>query len=240
MFYQQMKTEYSKGIHTMLITKRSFLMIALLFLLCSGCAFPTSKNPLVNPSDAKAFPELHGVYRSEEKEDNTYHYAHIGPAGDQYPKGFLRIISVGQSSGLKSELKLKILVGFVEKIGKEYLLHFPIPENYSATDNKLEYAGQIWDASKVGSYLIIKLSLSPETLSMTLLDEEFIEEMIKTKKLAGLITPRKKEKQNGKYVTIPKSIIITAGIEELRQFFKQHLDGNLFQKEDFIKMKRLE
>ncbi len=223
----------------MLVTKRGFLIIALLFLLCSGCTVPTTKNPLVDPSDAKAFPEFHGVYRTENKESSKVHYAHIGSAGDQYPEGFLKFLFVVHPSDSKSALQTGIHIGFVEKIGKEYLLHLPVSEN-NLLDSQTKTWGQKWDASKVESYLIVKLSLSPETLRMTLLDEEFIEEMIKTKKLAGQITPEKTEKQNGKNVTIPKSITITAGTEELRQFFKQQLNGKLFEKEVYSKMKRVE
>lgn len=103
-------------------TKRYCLTVTSLVLTCSGCTIPTIQEPLVNPSESKPFPKLHGAYRTTDCPDNIVHYAHVGPAGDNYPDGFLPIISVSQPKN-------------AETLEKGQSQSLPIPTNSRNSSN---------------------------------------------------------------------------------------------------------
>jgi len=174
------------------------------------------------------FPKLPGVYRSTDCPDNIVHYAHVGPAGDDYPDGFLRIISVSQPKDSKTALDSESYVGFVEQIGQHHVLHIPLPRTLKLDDQRTIW-NQKWDAKDVGGYMVVRLSVAPDGAQMSDLNDAFIAEQIAAKNLGGRVTQKIVER-DGITEVGKKAITITADSQELREFFKRHIDGKLFNK----------
>ena len=209
-------------------TMRNIPLVAFFILACSGCTIPTLTNPLVTPSDAKAFPKLHGVYRTTDCPDNIVHYAHVGPAGDDYPDGFLRIISVSQPKDSKTALDSESYVGFVEQIGLHYVLHIPLSKTLKHDDQRTIW-NEKWDAKDVGGYMVVRFTAGPDGIEMSDLNDDFIAEQVASKNLNGRVTQKVVER-NGVTEIRKRTITITADSQELREFFKRHIDGKLFNK----------
>ena len=155
-------------------------------------------------------------------------YAHVGPAGDAYPDGFLRIIWVGQPKDSELALDYTTYIGFVEQIGRYYILHIPLPKNLKL-DKPPDIWNQKWDAKQVSGYMVVRLLVQPDGTEMSDLNDDFIAEQINAKKLAGRVTQKVVER-DGVVEIGKKTITITVDSEELRQFFKRHTDGKLFNK----------
>lgn len=210
-------------------TTTHYLPFAPLFILAfSGCTIPTLTNPLITPSDAKAFPKLHGVYRTTDCPDNTIHYAHVGSAGDDYPHGFLRILSVGQPKDSKTALDSAGYIAFVEQIAQYHLLHIPLPRTLKLQEQHAIW-NQKWDANDVGGYIVVRLRVSPDGVEMSDLNDDFIAEQIAGKNINGRVNQEVIER-DGVTEVGKKTITITAESRELREFFTRHIDGKLFNK----------
>ncbi len=204
------------------------VIAAVSLLACTGCTLPTSKYPLVDPAVAKPMPELHGAYRSTDAPDNIVHYAHVGPAGDGFPEGFLRIVSVGQPKDAKTELTHFLCVAFVERVGRHHVLHIPLPKTLNL--NESAPWPQKWDPEQVGGYHLVRLTKRDDGgIEMAGLNESFLAKQIDAKQLAGRVT--QEEIRRGEVVEADKrTVTITADSEDLRQFFTRHIDGELFNK----------
>ena len=207
-----------------------------LLLLCVGCKIPTTKNPLVEPSEAKPFSGLYGAFRSTDRTDDDLQYVHMGPAGNGYPAGFLQIISVSHSndskssdsklSDSKSSLVFEKYVGFVYPMGRYAVLHIPLPKTKKEA-NKPAFWDREWDQEQVGGYMIMRLLVSPDSIEMCSLNEEFVMEKILSKKLAGRVDQGAGEREPATTVKI-QTVTITADADALRQFFTKYMDDKLF------------
>jgi len=202
-----------------------WLIWGLLPLLCGavGCAIPVSKHPLVDPAEAKSFPELHGAYRFENPQasaDEPPGYLHVGGAGEEFPSGFLRIVFVGQA---ESELKLQKLIGFVEKIGENYILHLPETDRDEDSEDPEDPWQEGWDAGRVKFYHLGRISVEEGKLYLTSLNSDFLVTEIEAGRLGGEVT--RMEDQDKR----PTSIHIIAETPQLRTFFEQHAGGELFR-----------
>jgi len=77
------------------------MLLAGICLSQAGCSSVFSVNPLVAPADAKLDERLCGVWRPEPQEkpdsergDSGFLYLHIGGAGDGFPAGVMKAITV--------------------------------------------------------------------------------------------------------------------------------------------------
>lgn len=207
--------------------------MAVLVLLSIGCSIPTSKHPLVNPSEATSYPELYGAYRKvppsgQEREPYLYH---VGEAGEGYPPGFVRIISVGwEEAGLGA----RNMFTFVEKMGDAYILHLPAKSGDEGEARKATFwkpwneswqpAKDGWDGKASDAYFLLCISIRGEKLYMETMDSEFLVTEIEAGRLTGKVTWPEEEKKNPQ----PTSVHITAETPELRAFFERHAAGGLF------------
>jgi hypothetical protein len=205
----------------------------LLVPVCSGCTIPELKHPLVKPEDAKTCLQLYGVYRSTDCPDNIVVYEHVGPAGDDFPEGFLRFISVSQPKDYKTPLKSESYIGFVEQIGKDYILQIPVHKQAEKFEQQGTAWGGKWDAEQVAGYIVVRLSIREGVVEMSALNNEFVEESIETKQLAGQVMQEKVKREDGSVEIGEKTIYIAAETAELRKFFARHIDGGLFDKPDW-------
>ena len=208
-----------------------FFLACVLLLVCVGCTVPTLENPLVDPSQARAFPGLLGAYRTDDCPDNIVHYAHVGPAGDGYPDGFIRIISVSQPRDAETALRSEAYVGFVVPIGGFYILHIPLSKATNV-DGGLTISDQNWDRNQIAGYFVLRLLAGPDGIEMSGLNEHFIAEQIAKSRLAGRVTQPTVER-DGVVEVGERVITITADEDELRQFFTRHVDGDLFRDPDW-------
>ncbi|MEX0717640.1 MAG: hypothetical protein WD066_13690 [Planctomycetaceae bacterium] len=203
---------------------RGLPIVALFLLACSGCTIPTVENPLVAPADAKPLPSLHGVYRSTDCPDNLVNYAHIGPAGDGYPASFLRIVVVSQPKD-QTALGFSSYIGFVEPIGKHHVLHIPWSKTEVPDEQRTNW-NQNWEDDQVAGYMVMRLSVAPDDVEMSDLNDDFVEQQIAAKKIDGRVTRKAGERDDAEPGN--KTITITADTDDLRKFFTRHIDGELF------------
>lgn len=220
--------------------KRHALLGALLALSCSGCTIPVVKNPLVKPADAHAVASLYGVYRSNDCPTNLVHWVHVGPAGSEFPAGFVRIVSIGQPRDAKTALdEPDTYIGFLAPVGKYHVLHLPFPKK--AQDDKANPGiswDRKWDEDEVEGYLVLRLLLGDDGVEMAALDGRFVRDEIGAKKLTGEAKEEHRER-NGVVEIKEGPVTITAGTAELREYFARHVDGKLFDKPywKFVRMK---
>lgn len=217
----------------MISNHRWSLVGVLLVLVCSGCTIPLVKHPLVNPAEAKAEASLYGVYRTEDCPDNIVHWVHVGPAGGDFPAGFVRIISVSQPKerqpkDAKTALDWTTYIGFVERVGKYHVLHLPLPRKAKGDEEKRRsWWDQKWDENEVGAYMVLRLSVGDDVVEMAVLDGEFVKDEIKAKKLTGEVDEKRRE-HDGAVVAEDGAVTITAGTAELREYFARQIEGKLF------------
>lgn len=209
--------------------------LALLVLLSSGCNIPMSKHPLVDPHEAISYPELYGMYRSEppkESKEGTSLY-HIGPGGEGYPPGVMRMIHVKFNGDV---LHAQNMLFFVEKVEDAYIAHFPEsgdkyhggPRDSEATRWKPWNEGwgpwmEDWDGDQVDSYLLMRFVLRDDKWYGAMMDSDFLGAEIEAGRLSGEV--KRREDEETAEIT---SVYITAETPELRAFFERHAAGNLF------------
>jgi len=224
-------------------------MIGLGLLVGTGCAIPVSEYPIVAPSEAKPCPELYGAYRFESgkekgEEDPDVVLWHLGPADENYPPGFLRIISINYKDGL---LQSYNGITFVEKVGDAYIVHMP-----GIASGGQEFVSEAsawkpwketwdpwrngWDAERVKEYLLVRVTLEEKNLHLGILNSEFVISEIEAGELSGEV-----ERSTDKPDSPPLSVRITAETPELRAFFERHAAGELFVRADelghFVRLK---
>ena len=75
--------------------------------------------------------------------------------------------------------------------------------------------------------MIMRLLVSPDSIEMCSLNEEFVMEKILSKKLAGRVDQGAGEREPATTVKI-QTVTITADADALRQFFTKYMDDKLF------------
>lgn len=211
-------------------TRRCTWIVALCALACSGCTIPVLKNPLVKPAEAKAVDTLCGVYRSDDCPTNFIHYVHVGPAGGDFPAGFVRIVSVMQPRDKTEVLEEPMTyIGFVEPIGKYHILHLPLSNAMKDKEKRrrTSWNGK-WDENEVAGYLAMRLLIGDAGVEMAMLDGDVVKEQIRAKALTGEIE-EKRSMVDGKVVVTDGPVMITEEMGKLRDFFSRHIDGKLFE-----------
>lgn len=201
------------------------LLFASLLAAGSGCNVTTSQHPLVAPAEAKRLPALYGHFRHAEDADNVVRFEHIGPAGEGFPAGMLRILIVQSSRNGEQPLEYFSTVGFVQPVGKYHVLHLPHPKKLDLDSRDM--FGQKWDPDLVAGYHLERLLIRADDVEVASLNPEFLAEQIASGRLAGVV--RQGETRRGDVTEIgPTSVTITAETAELRKFFERHIEGKLF------------
>jgi hypothetical protein len=207
---------------------RCCLGLVLLALSTSlGCTIPSFDHPIVNPSEAIPAPELTGAYYTSECPDNYTDHEHLGPAGEGFPKGFLRIVSIGQPKDAISPLQASEYIAFAEKIGEHYVLCIPIQKGIDLEKMRYTWKGD-WDESRVAAYWMVRLTKRDDACEVCYFNSDFLEKQIVAKQIAGEVRT-KKIKEDGGAESEQKSIRVLATTQELRTFVTRHMDGGLFE-----------
>lgn len=206
---------------------RLSLAIAFTLPLLTGCTYPVIDNPLVLPGKCETLPELHGVFKIQNPDVKKNSYLHIGSAGEEFPAGFLQIVMVQQPDDTRP-LGATSFVAFAEPVADSYIIQIPLPEDCSL-EQQLDKLEKKWDVEKVASYTYLRMTRTKTGFSVFLLDENFLASQIKANQLAGRID------QNVNKTTDPptvgkRTIRVTAGTSELRQYFGSTPLDKLFEK----------
>ena len=93
---------------------------------------------------------------------------------------------VNQKGDGDSGLTSQTFVAFAEPIDDSFVLHIPFPENCEL-NQQLARLENKWDIEKIDHYLLLRLVKTENGFSISLMNEEFVEEQIKTRQLAGKI-----------------------------------------------------
>lgn len=212
--------------------KRQLLCILLLSGFCSGCTMPEIKHPITDPEKAKVYSELYGVYRESGPGKGEAVYVHVGAAGKDFPKEFLRIIHISHVNNTEGETFQHLsFVAFVEKFGSAYVLQVPLQNKGKEPTNDFQdilFSGK-WDKEKVDGYFFTKFEIKKCRFLFSALSTAFVKEQIELKKLSGKVTTTKEVLPTNTASTYEKSkIVVSAKTKELHKFFEKHIDGELF------------
>lgn len=192
-------------------------------LLVVGCTVPTFQHPLVSPGESLLPTELSGSYRFLNPEENSdAAYLHVGAAGEEFPRGFVRLIGVNRPADPTAAIKSDTFLGFTRRVGDELILHLPVPKS-----GNLEQQSTVWaerfDSGEVSAYLLVRIHVTAKGLELTLLNNEFLIQEIRAGRLTGTHIPKDPTK-----MLSADTIAITASTEELNAFFAKHVRGDLF------------
>lgn len=200
---------------------------ALLFLsLASGCTYPIFEQPLVAPDECEGHPELHGVLKVVDHDDDEPAYLHVGSAGDKFPSGFLKFISV-HFPGEENALESQEFVGFVEQIRGDYILHIPMPDNCTI-EQQLEELGYEWNADRVTYYSLLRLTKTDAGYSVAVLDAKLIVSQIKGGKLEGRAEENVRRPGDTSLVGF-RAVRVTTRSAELKEFFESTPLDEIFE-----------
>ncbi len=223
--------------------KTNAWMGLLAVVACSGCVTTVLKHPLVKPEKARAVKDFYGVFCMKE-EDGARNYLHIGPAGDEFPRGFFRFVAVqhdpqGSPVGADSDF-----IAFLEPIGDFYVVHIPLVLDPDETDSEEQDAADAagkrkntidlakasldlysalsddeWKPDKVVAYWLCGLKKTTDGFQVFPINDGFVRQAILDKKIAGTLGrgPAARERHN----------VITADPQATRAFFAKHLPGKL-------------
>lgn len=166
-------------------SKRWILYLSSLLLCLPGPGCDDSKNPLSDPQSAKLDQRLVGMWR-EGKDDDEAVYYHMGPAGDGFPNGMLRIVEIAHKKG-KLEPPAEYLA-FSTTIGKNDYLNLVLDLQRKAIRTMDENG---WKADAVAAYTLMKYHVDGNRLVVWAIDEGAKERAIKSGKIKGRAEPRK-------------------------------------------------
>jgi hypothetical protein len=152
-----------------------FLWLSVLVLAC-GCV--DSKNPLSSADSAKVDEGIVGTWRESTNDGETIY--HVGLAGDKYPAGMLRIITVtSHNNTLEAP---QHYIGYTTTLkGKSYL-------NIVLDEAKIKDFGQNgWDADKVEGYYFVRYKIEDNKGTVWSVSNDARKEAIKAGKIKGVI-----------------------------------------------------
>ncbi len=152
-----------------------FLGLAVLSFAC-GCV--DSQAPLSSADTAKVDEGIVGTWRESTNDGETIY--HVGLAGDKYPAGMLRIVTVtSHNSTLEAPSHY---IGYTTTLnGKSYL-------NLVMDEAKIKSFGQSgWDAEKVDGYFFVKYKLDGDKGTVWSIDSNARKEAIKAGKIKGVM-----------------------------------------------------
>jgi hypothetical protein len=146
-------------------------------LFTCGCV--DSKNPLSSPDGAKVDDQLVGTWRFTSAKETSL--LQVTRAGDKFPKGMLRLVSVDES-GKKTSPSEQFLAFCTTLNHKTYLNLIEDEETIAALDKKG------WKSTAVDGYCIMKYEVAGDELKLWMMDDGAKEKAIKSGKVKGKIT----------------------------------------------------
>jgi hypothetical protein len=183
----------------------------LLVAACLSMASCDSKNPISSPENAKADPELAGVWMK--KESGNVQYYHIALAGGKLPAGVQRaILVVHQENGdLK---KPEEFYQFTSEIGENKYLNIPF-----ITKEGLEQIEQT--GLNPHTYILAKYQIKGDKLTLWPLDPEAKRRAVQSGKIKGDLI----DKSNAHF---------TDTSENIAKFLASPDSADLFAKEPLV------
>lgn len=156
--------------------------------------FDYFRDPLVDPARAECPEELIGSYvgRDEstfigEFEKSKYAgravpYFHIGRAGNGYPNGCLRLMTVTVPKTSKGTLQSSSTIFFVKKVGSNYIMHLLDPFGDDGVEHPRWDAAK-WEAAKRGGYMFLAIRRTKTGIDMRMINLTLLDELIANGKL---------------------------------------------------------
>ena len=162
-------------------SKSLLLIMALLCPLFTSCV--DSDNPLSDPKQAAVDSGLLGTWRLKTKDGNVEYY-HVGKAGNGFPAGMLRIVTVKyDKNGDLSKPDCGDTLVFTTILGNNRYL------NITGLDaDKVKNPGDFkWEPSMADGYFIYKYDIRGDKIEAAIVDRHQKEEAIKAGKIKGTI-----------------------------------------------------
>ncbi len=184
--------------------KRLLFLGVSVCLLASGCF--DSEKPLSDPKTAKLDERLAGIWQEADKDHVTYY--HVGQAGDKFPKGVMRAVSITHQQGQVKTLEFLL---FPTTLGDKQYLNVV----WASWLKQREEFEKKADWSVVPFYNICQYHVDGDKLSLRIIDGKAKEQAIKSGKIKGI------KKENSTEYTF------TDTTENLARFFTESGD-NLF------------
>lgn len=192
-------TKNNPDVQTNQLASGRRIKLALVALLCCAISSCTpTLHPLFTHADRTYDPELAGIWLNHEQ-DNKFTLAWFAE---------------GKIYSLRTELKDQPATpgdfnAILGKIGKHRFLNL-VPKRPTSLDAKSFYGGHF-----IQTFTFWKVDLKGDKLTLTPLNYQWVEAMIKAKKL-GI----KYEQQDGGFITL------TASTEELKAFVLKYADDS--------------
>jgi len=163
--------------------KAPVTLILTMLLLASGC--DDSKNPLSSPEASKLDERLLGIWRYQE-EDGEVVYYHVGQAGEKFPGGMMRIITVRHERS-KVDSPEECLAFSTSLGDKDYLN--VVLEGDKKQVKLLNEKG--WNADAVDGYTLVKYQVDGDKTRVWLTDDDAKKAAIRSGKIKGVIEANK-------------------------------------------------
>ena len=208
---------------------RITLTLTLLSLMSLGCNDAKFVNPIVRPESAPVCDELFGAYKHVEPGRSTVSYLHIGSAGDQFPRGFMRVAMVNHRPDKKRELGSLTMVAFAQPVGDYFVGNLPMPDEKNM-DSQLHVLENRWDQDKVGGYYFFLLRKTQDGLELRYLNSAEIDKRIESGTLAGTLGLGMDDPEDEPTEEEPQTTV-TATTQELKELFSEESLDELFASE---------
>jgi len=192
-------------------------LIVAILLLASGCE--DSKNPLSSPETSKVDQRLLGVWRYQGEEGEVTYY-HMGQAGEKFPGGMMRIVTV-RHDRTKVESPEECLAFRTALGDKDYLN--VVLEGDKKLVKLLNEKG--WNADAIESYTFVKYQVDGDKVRMWLTDDDAKKAAIQSGKLKGVVEANKPSK-------------LTDSTENVARFVVE-ADEGLFKSQELFQFERI-
>jgi len=163
--------------------KSRMMVLLATLLLVAGCE--DSKNPLSDPQSAKLETKLLGVWLLHE-DDGSVTYYHVGQAGDQFPAGMLRVVTVHSHQNQIDPPEE--CLAFPTSLGGNTFLNVVLQGDQKQVD---AMQAQGWNAKAVDAYTFFKYQLEGDRLTVWPIDGDAKRKAIESGKVKGVIEPDK-------------------------------------------------
>ena len=162
----------------------------------------------VSESTEKPKKEFDSIFPVEELDDEKEvdEFLHIGRASKNFPRGFMRIVTVGVSKRDKLRFDDSSAL-FAAKIGDQYVLNLLLRKDDEVEDEKKDsdfdfelYKPEIvtrWDPKEYEGYLLLLAKPVDNGFDVHLVSTEFLRAEISAGRLAGSTGEEKSETQIG-------------------------------------------
>lgn len=203
------------------------LVVSIVLPLLASCA--VSDNPLSEPGRAKLDPRLVGTWRLKGWDA----YYHVSPTGGKVPEGMLIGVSSRPYKGTEPE---HVVLAFPAVIGDSAFLNLAVVKKEDQL-NVLD--GKRWKPTMIGSYFIVRYTLSHDVLKIQLMDAVAVRQAIEKGKIKGTVAKETHELNVPELASVlgdvlrePIQAVITDTSDNLRRLVAS--DRTLFVKEEIV------